>query len=397
MTGISSQIADKDLRDEGRKRLDWARTRMPILSGLKNALGETKPFSGLKIGICLHVEPKTGVWLETLTAAGAEIAITGSPGTTDDSTAAVLADHPSINVFARRDETFEDHLAFARTVLETKPDLIADNGADLHFLIESEMPELKSGLIGATEETTSGGYRLREDIAVPPFPTIVINDSRAKRVIENRYGVGQSVVDAIMRTTNILIGGLKTTVIGYGYCGRGVALCFKNLGARVTVVELDPLKRLDALLEGFDVAEKDEALSKSELVVTVTGRNGTLTKQDLANLNDGTIVANAGHFEFEIDVEGLNELSGRTSELRDHIDCFELATGKKIFLLGKGRPINLSAGDGNPIEVMDLGLALQTLSLKYLVEHGRTMENGAQNVPAVVECEVSELAFEVWK
>ncbi len=390
-----SKIADISLADEGRKRLAWTRTRMPILSRLSSQFAVLKPFAGLKIGICLHVEPKTAVWMEVLKAGGAEISITGSPGTTDDATAAFLAKQ-GLSVFTRRDETFEDHLQFARMVLDSNPDLIADNGADLHQLIESDYSSVKSNLIGATEETTSGGFRLREDIAPQDFATIVINDSRAKRIIENRYGVGQSVVDAIMRSTNALIGGLKACVIGYGYCGRGVALCLKSLGARVTVVELDPLTRLDALLEGFDVASKEEALEKSDLIVTVTGRDGTLVKEDFGLIRNGAIVANAGHFEFEIDVEGLTE-SAECEQLTANIDKFTLQNGNEIFLLAKGRPVNLAAGDGNPIEVMDLGLALQSLSLKYLVEKRDLVKNGPQNVPGEVEREVSELAFEAWK
>ena len=396
MSKALSQIADESLAEEGRKRLEWTRVRMPILRRLKTSLADSRPFDGIQIGICLHVEPKTAIWLETLRAGGAEIAITGSPGTTVDSTAAALSEDDGIRVFAKRDESFEEHLEYARLVLETDPNLIADNGADLHFLVDREYKSLRTELIGATEETTSGGYRLREEIRSDSFPTIVINDSRAKRIIENRYGVGQSVVEAIMRSTNVLIGGLKAAVIGYGYCGRGVALCLKNLGARVTVVEIDPLTKLDALLEGFYVEDKEEALSKCDLVITVTGRDGTLVSEEMALLKDGAMIANAGHFEFEIDIEGLNETATGEETAKD-IQKFTFSDGKKIYLLGKGRPINLSAGGGNPIEVMDLGLALQTLSLKHIVENCVEMKKGPQNVPAEVEREVSQLAFEAWK
>ncbi|NNE67381.1 MAG: adenosylhomocysteinase [Pyrinomonadaceae bacterium] len=397
MSKAASRIADSSLADEGRQRLEWTRTRMPILRSLKKTLEEERPFDEMKIAICLHVEPKTAVWLEALRAGGAEIFITGSPGTTDDATAAFLAEMSGVNVFAKREETFDDHIEYARSILEFDPDLISDNGADLHSLIHSDFKHLKTKLIGATEETTSGGYRLREEIESDSFPTIVINDSRAKRIIENRYGVGQSVVDSIMRSTNALIGGLRAAVIGYGYCGRGVALCLKNLGARVTVVDIDPLTRLDALLEGFNVAEKAEAISGADLVITVTGRDNTLQTEDFERLSDGAIVANAGHFEFEIDVDGLRNQARSESRLSEDIEKFSLASSKEIFLLGKGRPVNLSAGEGNPIEVMDLGLALQTLSFRFLVENGSSLRNGPQNVPDEVERMVSELAFEAWK
>ena len=391
-----SVISDPTLATKGREVLSWTKTRMPILATLKKRLADSRPFEGLMIGICLHVEPKTAVWVETLVAGGAKIAITGSPGTTVDEIAAYLQEDENVSVFARRDETFEEHLEFCRLVLEQRPDLIADNGADLHMLYSGELREQRGTLIGATEETTSGGFRLREEIDPLEIPTVVINDSRAKRIIENRYGVGQSVVEAIMRSTRALVGGLKTAVIGYGYCGRGVALCFRALGARVSIVEIDPLKRLDALLEGFDVCDKAEALEKCELVVTVTGRDGTLAGADFEALKDGAILANAGHFEFEIDVDELTR-SAQREFVDQNIESFRFGDGKKIFLLGKGRPVNLSAGDGNPIEVMDLGLALQTLSLKFLVENRGVLRNGPQNVPEQVEGEVSGMAFEAWK
>ncbi len=253
MSNLRSVISDISLSNQGLARLEWVRERMPIMRHLKENLAESKPFENLKIGICLHVEAKTGIWLETLIAGGAEISITGSPGTTQDDVAAALVNEYGIEVFTKRDETFEEHIEYAAKVLESNPDLIADNGADLHSLIQTnpKFSHLKTKLTGATEETTTGAFRLREELGELTFPTIVINDSRAKRIIENRYGVGQSVVDGIMRCTNILLGGLKAAVVGYGFCGRGTALCLRNLGAHVTVVELDPLTQLDAHLEGW--------------------------------------------------------------------------------------------------------------------------------------------------
>jgi adenosylhomocysteinase len=398
MNNLQSEIADLSLAEKGLERLDWVRERMPILRQLKQRLTEEKPFQSLKIGICLHVEAKTGIWLETLIAGGANISITGSPGTTQDEVAAALVKEYGVQVFARRDETFADHLRFAEKVLECEPDLIADNGADLHFLVHQnpKFSRLKTKLIGATEETTSGGFRLREELAHQVFPTIVINDSRAKRIIENRYGVGLSVVDGIMRCTNILLGGLRIAVIGYGFCGRGTAICLRNLGAHVTVVELDPLTQLDAHLEGFTVAELDAALAANDMVITVTGRSGILRKEDFGKLKNGAILVNAGHFEFEIDVAGLREIAPRHRQIRKNIESFEFEDGRKIFLLTRGNPVNLAGADGNPIEVMDLGLALQTLSLMYLVENAKSMKNEPQNVPPRVEREVSKMALTAW-
>ena len=395
---MNSEIADISLAGKGLERLEWVRERMPIMRVLKKQLAETKPFENLKIGICLHVEAKTGIWLETLIAGGAKISITGSPGTTQDEVAAALVKEYGVEVFAKRDETFEDHLSYAEKVLEFDPDLIADNGADLHALINtnSKSSHLKTKLIGATEETTTGGFRLREDFGEQAFPTIVINDSRAKRIIENRYGVGQSVVDGIMRCTNILLGGLKVAVIGYGFCGRGTAICLRSLGAHVTVVELDPLTKLDALLEGFKLGDLDEAIVQNDLIVTVTGRTGILSKEHFQTLKDGAILVNAGHFASEIDVESLAAISLRRKEIRPNVESFELEIGNKVFLLSKGNPVNLAGGDGNPIEVMDLGLALQTLSLVHLVENADSMKKESQNVPFDIERKVSEMALDVW-
>jgi len=398
VTDLRSVISDISLAKQGMARLEWVRERMPIMRYLKDELAGLMPFENLKIGICLHVEAKTGIWLETLLAGGAKIAITGSPGTTQDEVAAALVNEYDVEVCSKRDETFEEHLEYAAKVLESNPDLIADNGADLHSLIQTKpkFSHLKTKLIGATEETTTGGFRLREELGEQEFPTIVINDSRAKRIIENRYGVGQSVVDGIMRCTNILLGGLKVAVIGYGFCGRGTALCLRNLGAHVTVVELDPLTQLDAHLEGFKVCGLEEAIPAADMIVTVTGRSGILKEDHFDELKDGVILVNAGHFASEIDLKGLHKNAMETKEIRSSIDSFTLKNGRKIFLLAKGNPVNLAGADGNPIEVMDLGLALQTLSLVHLVENSASLKNEAQNVPIEVERKVSEMALDAW-
>ena len=389
------EIEDISLADDGLKRLDWVRTRMPILRALTRQLGETRPFDGLKIGICLHVEAKTGIWIEALQAGGAQIAITGSPGSTQDEVAAALVDIYGVEVFTKRSESYKDHLRYAAEVLKTEPDLIADNGADLHALLHSEaaFEPLKGHLIGATEETTTGGYRLREDLGTMPFPTIVINDSRAKRIIENRYGVGQSVVDGLMRSTNILVGGKRVIVIGYGYCGGGVARALRGLGAHVTVVERDPLTRLEAHIEGFQTATLDEAILQAEVIITVTGRDGILRREHFEQMRDEVILANAGHFASEMDVAGLRALAESHQQIRSDIEAFRLPNGNTLYLIAQGNLVNLAAGDGNPIEVMDLGLALQTLSLVHLTQYADTMQHEPQNVPGSVERKVAEMAL----
>ena len=398
MVDFAYEIENIELSQQGLNRLDWVRERMPILQQLKTDFARSKPFAGKRIGICLHIEVKTVVWLEILIAGGAEIAITGSPGTTQDEVAAALVKEYGVQVFSKRSESFAQHLDYVSRVLSTEPDLIADNGADIHMLVltNPDFSRVKSKLIGATEETTTGAFRLREDTNEHIFPTIVINDTRAKRIVENRYGVGQSVVDGIMRSSNLLIGGKKVVVIGYGYCGQGVARDLRGLGAHVTVVDIDPLTRLEAHIEGYNTAKLENALPNADIVVTVTGRPGALQREHLALLKDGIVLCNAGHFETEIDLPGLRELSGEPKQIMPNIEKFVLNNGKAIYLLSKGNLVNLAGGDGNPIEVMDMGFALQSLSLAYLAKNSESLQVGPQTVPKEIENDVAVRTLNAW-
>jgi adenosylhomocysteinase len=393
----SSKIENPALSEQGKQRLAWTSHNMPILAQIRETFSQTKPFDGLRIGICLHVEPKTAIWVQTLMAGGAHVSITGSPRTTkDDTAAALVAD--GVNVYAWNSETFDDHLDNIGQVLSDEPNLIADNGGDLHAFIH-EKPEhqhLQKTIIGATEETTSGATRLREEIGTFYCPTLVINDTRAKRIIENRYGVGHGVVDALMRSTRLLMSGKCTTVIGYGYCGQGVAKYMRGVGAHVTVVDIDPLAQLEAHVEGFQTATLEDALTNADIVITVTGRNSALGVPQFEQMKDGALVCNAGHFEFELDLAGLKSITTDSQQIEANIDQLTLNNGKKIFLLGQGNLINLAAADGNPIEVMDLGLALQSLSLAYHVEHPNTLTHEPQNLPYEIEKKVAELALKAW-
>jgi adenosylhomocysteinase len=388
-------IEDIGQADDGLARLEWVRSQMPILAKIKAEFKATRPFEGLRIGICLHVEAKTGIWIETLQAGGAEIAITGSPGTTQDEVAAALVRDYGCRVFTRRRETYAEHLDYAARVLDTEPDLLADNGADLHQLL-AERSALRGRIRGATEETTTGGYRLRHEIEAFPFPTVIINDSRAKRIIENRYGVGQSVVDGLMRATNGLLGGKKITVVGYGFCGQGVARRLKGLGARVQVADIDPLALLEAHLEGFQSGDLTDLIPQSDMIVTVTGHPGILVSEYFLQMKDGVILANAGHFEFEIDIAALEQLASSRRSLHTHIEAFSMPENKTVYLLARGNLVNLAVGDGNPIEVMDLGLALQSLSLAHLAKQDRDLPATIQGVPHQVETRVAQLALAQW-
>ncbi len=391
-------IKDIGLAPSGKNRIDWARHNMPILRSIRERFAVEQPFRGRKIGICLHVEAKSGVWIETLMAGGADIAITGSPGSTQDDTAAYLVKEMGVDVFAWRSESFADHMENAGRVLQTGPDIIADNGGDLHYLLSSDdaYKALRESLLGATEETTTGANRLREELPSFGFPTIVINDTMAKRIVENRYGVGISVVDGIMRTTNIMLGGKSVVVVGYGYCGQGVAHRLRGLGAHVTVVDTAPLAQLEAHLEGFNTGDLDDVLPGADIVLTVTGRDGVLAKAHFERMKDGVVLCNAGQNSTEIDVAALTDMSATVRPLRPDIEEFVLESGKTFFLLAKGNLINLAGGDGNPIEVMDLGLALQSLSLERLARRDRSLVNGPQTVPADIEQAVVKAALKQW-
>ena len=391
-------IKDIGLASSGKDRIDWARHNMPILRSIRERFAVEQPFRGCKIGICLHVEAKSGVWIETLMAGGAEIAITGSPGSTQDDTAAYLVKEMCVDVFAWRSESFADHMENAGRVLQTGPDIIADNGGDLHYLLSSDdaYKALRESLLGATEETTTGANRLREELPSFGFPTIVINDTMAKRIVENRFGVGISVVDGIMRTTNIMLGGKSVVVVGYGYCGQGVAHRLRGLGAHVTVIDTAPLAQLEAHLEGFNTGDLDDVLPGADIVLTVTGRDGVLAKAHFERMKDGVVLCNAGQNSSEIDVAGLTAMSATVRPLRPDIEEFVLDSGKTFFLLAKGNLINLAGGDGNPIEVMDLGLALQALSLEHLARRDGSLVNGPQTVPADIEQAVVKAALKQW-
>lgn len=392
------RVEDIALHVSGKDRVAWARQNMPILRALKKRLAVEQPFKGHRIGICLHVEAKSGVWVETLLAGGAEIAITGSPGSTQDDTAAWLVKTLGVDVFAWRSETFDDHMANAKRVLQTGPTILADNGGDLHYLLGADevYGGLRESLIGATEETTTGANRLRDELPSFDFPTIVINDTMAKRVIENRYGVGISVVDGILRTTNIMPGGKSIVVVGYGYCGQGVAQRLRGMGAHVTVVDTAPLAQLEAHLEGFNTGALEEVLADADIVITVTGHEAAIQKHHFELMKDGVLLCNAGQNSNEMDIEGLRQMTATECTLRPNIEQLTLDSGKKFYLLARGNLINLAGGDGNPIEVMDFGLALQTLSLERVALRAETLGSGPQTVPHDIEQATLRAALKEW-
>jgi len=352
---------------------------MPMLAGISRRFEGAQPFSGLTIGVSLHIEPKTVVLLRTLQSGGAAVVATGNLGTTQDDMVAVLLED-GIETLGARDDDGATHLGHVRVVAERGPDLLLDNGADL----AAATITFGADVLGGTEETTSGAFRLRDELAsTVGFPIIVINDSPLKAIVENKHAVGQSVMESFLRITNLMVQGKRFTVVGYGWCGRGIALYARSLGGDVTVIEVDEIKALEAAVDGFGVADLAAAAPMTDVLITATGAQGVVPVEAIEQLRDGAILANAGHFDNEIDVTGLRALAENVEPLGDAIVRYRLPAGNKVALLAEGRMVNLAGTDpkGNSIESMDLGFALQALSLERLATDRTGLSPGPQAVP----------------
>jgi adenosylhomocysteinase len=371
-------VAEADAAD-GARRVAWARANMPVLDSVRAEFTRQRPLEGRRVGMCLHVRRKTAVLVEVLRAGGAEVAITGSPATTDDCVAAFLALDPGVRVYARRTDGREEHHRHVVRVLAAEPDVLVDNGADL---IAATVARGSSRVIAATEETTSGAARLRENLAGEvQFPVVVINDSPLKSLLENQYGVGPTVVEGFMRATNRLVATTTFVVVGYGSCGRGIARALRALGGSVTVVERNVARALEAAFDGMRVRDLPRALPDADVVITATGRERILLRDEILLLRDGAVLANTGHFGNEIDVAELERLATATRELDDHITEYELQGGRCVRLLARGEMLNLTAAAGNPIEVMDLGYAIQARVVAALSLAPEAFAPGPQPVP----------------
>lgn len=376
-------IADPGLVDLGEQRMAWTRANMPLMAALLREFEATRPLAGRRIGMCLHIEQKTGVLIEVLRAGGAEMVMTGSPATTDDAVAAWIARDPGVRVYARQADTLADHERHIERVLASGPDMLLDNGADL---IAGTVGGGPHRVVAATEETTSGANRLRSELAgTVPFPVIVINDSPLKMLIENVYGVGPTVVEGFMRATNCLVATNVFAVIGYGACGRGVARSLRAAGATVLVVEVDPIRALEAAFDGMRVMTREPALAAASVVFTVTGTPGVVGHDQIPYLRDGVMLANVGHFGYEIDLAALAEAAVGTEAVTSLIDEYRFADGRRVRVLGRAEMLNLTAATGNQIPVMDLGFALQAHSLRALSADPAGYPAGPQPVPAVID------------
>lgn len=366
-----SELRNKELYPSGQLKIDWVRAHMPLLNGLEKDFSKTKPFKGLKIALSVHMEAKTAYLCQVLAAGGAEMYATGcNPLSTQDDVAAAL-DRSGINVFALHGATPEEYEHCLKKVLEIGPNIIIDDGGDLVNLMHTEFRDLIPGVIGGCEETTTGIMRLRRLDAARQleFPMVLVNDAQCKHFFDNRYGTGQSVWNGINRTTNLIVAGKTVVVAGYGWCGKGVCMRAKGLGAKVIVTEIDPVKAIEAVMDGFQVMPMADAAPLGDLFITVTGCDDVITAAHFSRMKDGAILCNAGHFDCEVDVAWLETSAIKKGPARENIMSYTLEGGKTVYVLAEGRLVNLAAGDGHPAEIMDMSFAIQALSAKYLAEH----------------------------
>ena len=368
-----SKVKDMSLAPEGVRKIEWVQKHMPVLETIKEEYLETQPFKGITIGSCLHLEPKTINLGLTLMAGGAEVAMTGcNPLSTHDDAVAGAADL-GLNVYGWREQDDEEYYQTINMVLDHKPDIIIDDGADMIMVLHNERTDVLKHIKGACEETTTGVHRLQAMHAdgALKFPVIAVNDAYTKYLFDNRYGTGQSSFDAIMGTTNMVIAGKTVVVCGYGWCGRGLALRAAGLGADVIVTEVDPIRALEARMDGYRVMTIREAVKQADLIITVTGNADIICGDDFKYMKDGCMLANSGHFNVEINRQDLEAISTQVKEVRESIEEFTTKDGRKIYLLADGRLVNLSAarGQGHPAEIMDMSFAVQALSAKHILEN----------------------------
>ncbi len=387
-------VKDLSLSEKGKLRIEWAQREMPVLGLIKDEFKRNNTLKGYKIGCCLHVTTETANLMITLKEGGGEVFLCASnPLSTQDDVAASLVKDYGISVFAIRGEdrdTYYDHL---NKVLDARPNITMDDGGDLVSTIMKERSDVLPGIIGGTEETTTGVVRFKsmEKEGVLKYPIIAVNDAMTKHFFDNRYGTGQSTLDGIIRATNVLLSGKNFVVSGYGWCGKGVAMRAKGMGSKVIVTETDAIRAIEATMDGFNVMKMEEASKIGDIFVTVTGNLHVLREEHFKNMKNGAIVANSGHFNVEIDINSLEELSSSKRAVRDSVEEYNLKDGKKIYLLGEGRLINLAAAEGHPASVMDMSFANQALSAEYLSKEGKKLENKVYSVPLDIDRRIASL------
>ena len=390
---MKSIIRDAKLAPQGHDKINWVIEHMPVLNSLNKEFLKTKPLAGINMVVTVHLEAKTAYLCMVMKNAGANVVVTGSnPLSTQDDVAAALAEH-GVGVFAWYNTTQKEYDQFLHHALDTKPHIIIDDGGDLVSLLHGERADLAANVMGGSEETTTGVLRLRALAAQGrlKFPMISVNDADCKHFFDNRYGTGQSVWDGIMRTTNLSIAGKTAVVAGYGWCGKGVAMRARGLGAHVVVTEINPIKAAEAVFDGYQVLPMAKAAAVGDIFVTVTGCNDVIRREHLEVMKPGAIMANAGHFDVEINKVDLLALSSSTRTVRKNIEEFVMADGRKLYLLAEGRLVNLAAGDGHPTEIMDLSFAMQALAALHILNNHKNMTNEVHNLPYELDLRVAHL------
>ena len=393
------EIKDVNLWESGERKIEWVRRNMPLLNGIEKEFSETKPFKGLKVALSVHLEAKTAYLCKVFAAGGAEMFVTGSnPLSTQDDVAAALV-HDGLNVFAIHGATDEEYHRHIRAVIDAEPNVIIDDGGDLVHVVHTERTDLIPNIIGGCEETTTGIIRLQtmEKNGELKFPMMLVNDADCKHLFDNRYGTGQSVWDGINRTTNLIVAGKDVVVAGYGWCGKGVAMRAKGLGAGVIITEINPIKAMEAVMDGFKVMPMSEAAKIGDMFVTVTGCADVIGEEAFLNMKDGAICCNAGHFDVEVNMARLREISTESYTARNNIMGYKLPNGRTVFVIAEGRLVNLAAGDGHPAEIMDMSFAIQALSAEYLVKNKDKLKGGKTiNVPEEIDHKVAERKLAAW-
>jgi len=390
-------IRDLSLSDVGKRRTEWAFQSMPVLQTIRKHFISSQPLAGIRIAACLHVTTETANLMVTLRDGGASVVLCASnPLSTQDDVAATLVRDYNIPVYAIKGENNEVYYSHIAAALELKPQITMDDGADLVTMLHTKRKDLVGQVVGGTEETTTGVIRLRAMAreGVLQYPVIAVNDAQTKHLFDNRYGTGQSTIDGILRATNILLAGLNVVVAGYGWCGRGVAMRARGMGANVIITEVDPIKALEALMDGYRVMSMEEAAVIGDVFVTVTGNKSVIGRDHFEKLKNGAILANSGHFNVEIDLETLGRIASSRRQTREFVEEFVLRDGRRIYVLGEGRLVNLAAAEGHPASVMDMSFADQALAVEYIVKQSASLENRVYSVPEEIDRQVARMKLE---
>jgi adenosylhomocysteinase len=394
---VSGDVKDIALAEKGKRRIEWANQHMPVLQLIRKQFIKEQPLKGIRMAACLHVTTETANLAITLRDGGADVVLCASnPLSTQDDVAASLVKDYNIPTFAIKGEDNTTYYAHINAALDHRPQITLDDGADLVTLLLTKRIDLVKGVIGGTEETTTGVIRLRamSKDGTLKYPIIAVNDALTKHLFDNRYGTGQSTLDGILRATNLLIAGLKVVVAGYGWCGRGIAMRAKGLGADVLVTEINPVRAIEAVMDGFRVMPMIEASKVADIIVTVTGNKSVVSADHFENMKDGAVICNSGHFNVEIDIPALEKMSSSKKPARPFVEEYVMKDGRKIYLLGEGRLINLAAAEGHPASVMDMSFANQALSVEYLIKHAAELKSQVYSVPENIDRHIAKLKLD---